>query len=171
MASAIKAKSFFLLFAASLIFAVGCETTQSVIDIRQHPTEDVTIIHTVQQGGTSSGHRFWHCVREGDELVCDLVCGEDISCPSRPGLIRAHRSAAAQLGGTAVAASPTDAPADVQEEEDDQEWSTQRRRRQHEEEEEADEEEAQEEEDREWPTQRRRAPQPDEQGEDEEDAQ
>ena len=130
---------------ALLLLTSGCETTQSVIDIRQHPTQDVTVIHTVQQGGgfgDSSGHRFWHCVREGEELVCDVVCGVEISCPQRPGLIRANRSAAAQLGGaSARVVKPTDeaqpdeapvedAPADHTVDDDDEaeevDWSTRR---------------------------------------------
>lgn len=85
-------------FVFSLV-ASGCDTTQAVVDIRQHPTQDVTIIHTIQESLTDSGNRFWHCVREGDELICDVVCGVDIQCPERAGLIRARRSATAQLGG------------------------------------------------------------------------
>lgn len=113
-----------MVMALALVWS-GCETTQSVVDIRQHPTQDVTVIHTVQQGWMDSGHRFWHCVREGDELVCDVVCGDgeqdEVQCPQQPGLIRANRSAAAQLGTpTAVATdeadpAPTD-PADQEQE-------------------------------------------------------
>ena len=99
----------------------GCETTQSVVDIRQHPTQDVTVIHTLQSGWMDSGHRFWHCTREGEELICDVVCGDDIKCPQRPGLIRANRSAAAQLGApqTAVAEPAPEPETDLSTQRDD----------------------------------------------------
>ncbi len=121
------------------MMATGCETTQSVVDVRQHPTQDVTVIHTVEQGGMSGGgNRFWHCVREGDELVCDVVCGDDINCPQRPGLIRANRSAAAQLGGVPAVVTDSDVDEKPKSEEDadeaeadeeDADWSTERRDR------------------------------------------
>ncbi len=81
------------------LLLTGCETTQSVVDIRQHPSQDVTIVHTVEQGGLNpAGDRFWHCVQEGQELLCEPVCGVEIECPPAPGLIRAEASAAARIG-------------------------------------------------------------------------
>lgn len=88
--------------AVSLVFGlllVGCETTQSVVDIRQHPTKDVTVVHTVERGGWNpEGDRFWHCVQEGQQLLCEPVCGDDVECPPAPGIIRADASAEARLG-------------------------------------------------------------------------
>ena len=117
------------------VLSWGCDTTQAVVDIRQHPTQDVTIIHTLQQSISDSGNRFWHCVREDDELICDLVCGEDVQCPQRAGLIRANRSAQAQIG-SASATVRKPAPerpeeegpdSEVHPEETEQTISTQRR--------------------------------------------
>ena len=111
---------------SALMVLAGCETTQSVVDIRQHPSQDVTIIHTVEQGGfDAGGHRFWHCVRESDQLLCDLVCGDDLSCPQQPGMIRATRSPAAQLGITRATAAPDAAPHEPAQE-PEEELSTQR---------------------------------------------
>lgn len=101
-----------------LIFGMllaGCETTQSVVDIRQHPTKDVTLVHTVEQGGWNpAGDRFWHCVQEGQQLLCEPVCGDDVKCPPAPGLIRADASAQARIGDTPTAHEPV-----VKEEADD----------------------------------------------------
>lgn len=119
----IQRLSLVLALAVCVAYLSGCalmETQQDIQSVKQHPTEDVTLIQTIQ---TPPGEAvYWYCTHEGGDLVCNPTCGQDIACPEQAGLVRADRSPAAQqgaVGGAPVADEPVDDEPDVAEEDDD----------------------------------------------------
>lgn len=94
----------FGLFVAAALWLSGCcslfPTQQTVIDVKQHPEKEATIIQTYEEGCTYTGYRFWHCTREGDDLQCEETCGADPECAENPGVLAADRSVSAQSGSS-----------------------------------------------------------------------
>ncbi|MFW5968653.1 MAG: hypothetical protein ACOCV2_14100 [Persicimonas sp.] len=92
------------LVAAAALLLSGCcslfPTQQTVIDVKQHPEQEATIIQTYEEGCTYTGYRFWHCTREGDDLKCEETCGGDPECAENPGALAADRSVSAQSGSS-----------------------------------------------------------------------
>lgn len=101
----------------------GCallEPQQTIQEVQQHPSENVTLIQTIQE--PPGEPVYWYCTPEGDDLVCNASCGEDIQCPDQPALVRADRSPAAQQPGPAtevVQQQVDDQPADDEPEDDE----------------------------------------------------
>lgn len=90
-----------LILMALALWSSGCcsfiPKERSVVDIKQHPKKEATIVETREVGCGYNGPRFWHCNREGDDLMCKDSCGDDPKCAENPGAISADRSGEARM--------------------------------------------------------------------------
>ena len=85
-----KRRSFALAALTLASLLSGCATVRRISDIREHPSQPVLFLETIDRhqilGQTYSvDHVFWQCVERNGALACQRQCGapgQDFSCPN-----------------------------------------------------------------------------------------